>query len=175
MRAEWIKVFTVKLWWGLLVASIAVSAVAVISQLANSLPGMTFASSSGQRSLLASADVAEVFSLVLGIAIITAEYRHLTSRPTFLIEPRRGRVVAAKVVVSALLGLIYGACCVAVVAAIAVSWLAARSIDVDWGSSDVVGAMVGAVLVVGLFAYLEQTSQRPGETLVNLVKIVLGR
>jgi len=30
-------------------------------------------------------------------------------------------------------------------------------------------------LVVGLFAYLEQTSQRPGETLVNLVKIVLGR
>ena len=154
VRAEWIKVFTVKLCWGLLLASIAITAIAVVAQISSGTPGLSLGSSSTQRSFFASADVAEIFSLVLGIAIITTEYRHLTSRPTFLIEPRRGRVVAAKVAVSALLGLIYGACCVAVVAAIAGSWLATRHLGVDWGSADVLGAILGALVVVTLYAVL---------------------
>jgi ABC-2 type transport system permease protein len=58
-------------------------------------------------------------ALVLGVIMITGEHRHKTITPTFLAEPRRGRMAAAKLavalgaglavaVVAGLVGLAYG-------------------------------------------------------------------
>lgn len=53
-------------------------------------------------------DNARLLALVLGVLIITGEYRHKTVTPTFLAEPRRGRVVIAKLGISFLGGIALG-------------------------------------------------------------------
>jgi len=54
-------------------------------------------------------DNSRLLALVLGVLIITGEYRHKTVTPTFLAEPRRGRVVTAKLGISFGAGLLMGA------------------------------------------------------------------
>jgi hypothetical protein len=54
-------------------------------------------------------DVSRILALVLGAIIITGEYRHKTVTPTFLAEPRRGRVVMAKLGVGFGSGVVLGA------------------------------------------------------------------
>jgi ABC-type transport system involved in multi-copper enzyme maturation permease subunit len=64
-------------------------------------------------------DNSRLLGLILGVLIVTGEYRHKTVTPTFLAEPRRGRVVIAKLatafgggvalgVLTMLMGLILG-------------------------------------------------------------------
>jgi len=49
-----------------------------------------------------------LLALVLGVLIITGEYRHRTATPVFLAEPRRGRVVTAKLGIGFLGGIALG-------------------------------------------------------------------
>ena len=60
------------------------------------------------RQRLAVLDNSRLLALVLGVLIITGEYRHKTVTPTFLAEPRRGRVVASKLTVGFGAGLLMG-------------------------------------------------------------------
>jgi ABC-2 type transport system permease protein len=87
--------------------------------------------------------VGALFAALLGALSMTTEIRHGTIRATFLVTPQRGRVVAAKVVVSTLLGAGFGLAASALAAAVGTAALWLRGIDVRLDGGD------EALLVIG--------------------------
>ena len=154
-RAEWRKLMTTRLWWGMLLGAVALAALGVVAQIAsNGVKGnfsTPLSAGTTQRQIAASASSGYLFSIVVGIIMITTEFRHFTSRPTFLIEPRRGRVIIAKLLMSVVIGVIYGVACAGTAAAIMIPWLAAKHVTIGWFSDDVFRALIGAVLVITIF------------------------
>jgi ABC-type transport system involved in multi-copper enzyme maturation permease subunit len=99
VRAEWTKLFTTRVWIGLLLGGclLAGGFAALFTGVAGQAGGPPAVGTAGYEQLaLSLASNGSVLSLVLGIIGTTQEYRHRTATPTFLASPHRGRVVAAK-------------------------------------------------------------------------------
>jgi ABC-2 type transport system permease protein len=107
VRAEWTKLFTTKVWLGLLlgscvmVAAFAIFTTAFAGNAEAPIPPVgtpqfedVALSTAGQS--------ANILFLILGIIGMTQEYRHRTATPTFLTAPHRGQVVIAKLIAYAL-------------------------------------------------------------------------
>lgn len=73
-----------------------------------------------QRKVIRLAAIADVFALLLGVVIVGGEQSHGTITQTFLVEPVRERVLAAKGLVAAGLGALLAVAAAVVVVAIAV-------------------------------------------------------
>jgi ABC-2 type transport system permease protein len=93
-----------------------------------------------------------LFAALLGAMSITAEIRHGTIRSTFLVTPRRGRVVAAKVLVSILFGAGFGLVAGAVATAAGAAALRARGIELQLDRGDYVLLVAGAAGAAALWA-----------------------
>jgi ABC-type transport system involved in multi-copper enzyme maturation permease subunit len=93
-----------------------------------------------------------LFAALLGAMSITAEIRHGTIRPTFLFAPRRGRVVAAKVVASVLVGAGFGLVAGAVATAAGTAALRARGIEVQLDGGDDALLVFGSAAAAALWA-----------------------
>jgi ABC-type transport system involved in multi-copper enzyme maturation permease subunit len=93
-----------------------------------------------------------LFAGLVGALAITAEIRHGTIRPTFLMTPRRGRVVAAKVLASAIIGTAFGLVAVGVSVAVGSAALAVRGIPITLDASDYVQMPAGGMAAAALWA-----------------------
>lgn len=184
VRAEWTKLFTTRVWIGLLLGACVLVAGFVV--LFTSFAGNTQGGPQGgglpavgtaqyeQLVLAIGANVTVLF-LILGIIGMTQEYRHRTATPTFLTTPRRGRVVVAKLVAYALaavpfalvvLAVNYGVVAVAAGARGAVPSLTGDNLQVLVSSGlalvvyTVIGVGLGALVrnqvgaIVGALVYL---------------------
>ncbi len=102
VRSEWTKLFTTRVWLGLLLGSCVMVAgfAALLTAFAgNPQSGIPPVGSEVYEELaFATAANVVVLFLILGIIGMTQEFRHKTAVPTFLTTPHRGRVVVAKLV-----------------------------------------------------------------------------
>ena len=84
-----------------------------------------------------------LFAAIAGALAITAEFRYGTIRPTFLVEPRRSPVLAAKLTISALTGLAYGLLAEGLMAAFAAIAFSLRGIPNELTGSDYARILLG--------------------------------
>jgi ABC-2 type transport system permease protein len=158
VQGEFTKLFTTKLWLWLLIGSFAMAAMFVsltigfADEQGPDFPPLD--TPAGQRNLFSIAAASGVWALILGTISVTGEFRHQTVTPTFLATPRRGRVVIAKLVAYAIIGIGYGIATIAVTLAIALPWLSAKNIDVSLGSNGIPGTLVGIMVGVAVYAWL---------------------
>jgi ABC-2 type transport system permease protein len=151
VRAEFAKLRTTRLVYGV---AAAMAAFGVLTLVAN-------ATSAGQQGnpplsadsfpMLVAAPVRHTLlagaALLLGILGMTGEFRHHTVTQTFLVTPDRGRVVAAKLVAYPLATIALALTTMAVTAAVAAGWLAAKGI-----TPSLLDARLGRVVGVALLA-----------------------
>jgi ABC-2 type transport system permease protein len=93
-------------------------------------------------------------ALVLGVLGMAGELRHGTATSTFLVTPKRGRVVAAKLAAAAVTGLAMAAASSAAVLAVGLPWLRAKGIDVAIADAGVAARVAGLAVAVALYAVL---------------------
>ena len=68
---------------------------------------------------------------------ITSEFRHGTIRPTFVVTPHRTRVIAAKVIASLLMGVLFGLAAIGLSFGVGYAILAVRDIPLELETSHV--------------------------------------
>jgi ABC-2 type transport system permease protein len=173
VRSELLKISSTRMWWGLGLGALAYVALNVIAQaLAPATEGTpALADPQGVRNVWASAGSAgAVFALVLGILGMTTEYRHQTVSSTFLATPRRSRVVTAKMLAHAGVGLGIGLACCALTAALAVPLLAAKD-AAHLSTSTILAILAGALMTTALYAVM---GVAVGALIRNQVAAILG-
>jgi ABC-2 type transport system permease protein len=102
---------------------------------------------------LGGAAAGEVIVLVLGILVLSQEFRFGTATATFLATPRRANVLAAKAAAVAIIGAAFGAASSVAVLGLAVTLIRARGGVLIW-DRDVVEVLLAVVFVMGAFAVL---------------------
>jgi ABC-2 type transport system permease protein len=165
IRAEVLKLTTTRLWWvlalilvgyvGFLAALLAGVFGALGEQLATQ-PGAPQLPPEIIAPVVYSTVTAigYVFPLILGTLAVTSEVRYQTLTPTFLAEPKRGRVLGAKLLVLAVAGALYGL--VGLVASIGLGApiLALTGTDNGLGESDTWALAARVVLAMALWAVI---------------------
>ena len=118
VRSELKKISSTRLWWGLLIGAVLFTAlqsgisaaVAGVDTGGGQPPSPSLDTPEAIRQVYAGSAFAGtyIFAMILGITGMTGEYRYQTITPTFLVTPRRSRVVLAKMVAHLLVGFGYG-------------------------------------------------------------------
>ena len=155
VRSELRKLTTTRLWAWMLVLGMAMVGATTSLAIGFAEPGpLGLDTAAGQRTVFAQATASLVVVGILGITAVTGEFGHQTATPTFLATPRRGRVVAAKLLTYAAAGLAYASACTAVVLAVAIPWLAAKNVGVILSDTDLARTLGGVGIEVAMYATL---------------------
>lgn len=117
LRAELRKILSTRLWWALLIGALAFSGIQSVASAilagmeaqpgAPAQPGLDTAEAVRSVYPMAMFTGTYIFAMVLGITGMTGEYRYQTITSTFLVSPRRSRVVVAKILAHGLMGAVY--------------------------------------------------------------------
>lgn len=153
VRAEFRKLKSTQVWFWLLLGSLVVTGLLIWAEIGGS-----------DRATL-NEHVRDVFTsafnpvigaytaaFVLGVLVITTETRYQTITPTLLTTPNRWMVVGAKMILCALVGIVYSLACTVLTILLALPWLNSRHVDTSFGPHRVWTGLLGVFVIYILFA-----------------------
>lgn len=108
-------------------------------------------SKENQRTLFSADSLVGIFAALTGVLLVTSEYRYGTIRPTLLFEPRRSRVLGAKLITSALAGFGLGLLGAALAIGIGYAVLAGRGVTFALGGGEVAQLVLGTAAGAALY------------------------
>ncbi len=167
VRAELLKLFTTRLWWGMAIGVALSSAVFAVlfgflytSDVSLGGPGGGESARSfstpeqiANTVYTAGLSVGYLLLLTIGVMQIGMEYRHKTISSTFLTLPRRARAMGAKVVALLVIGAGYGA--LSVVASVIPGAVVLILRDADpFPTTGILRTLLLMLLVLGLWALI---------------------
>jgi ABC-type transport system involved in multi-copper enzyme maturation permease subunit len=161
VRSELLKIRSTRLWWGLLLGAVAYTAIqaGVSAGFAGveagvgrpATPGLDAAEAIRGVYAVSAFTGTYMFALILGITGMTGEYRYQTVTATFLVSPRRHRVVTAKMLAHLVAGIGYGLVGVLVALVAGGVVMAVRGHDLGLGVDRLWPSVGLAVLAVALW------------------------
>jgi ABC-2 type transport system permease protein len=169
LRAELVKIRTVR---SLLWVALANLGLLLVTAFSVSASEGSIDNASDDRSVAQIAAIAIVFALVSGIIVMAGEATHGTITQTLLVTPLRSRVLAAKAVVAAAVGLVLAVLSEAVVLLITVP---GASLDVHNARGVLIGVLVGAPLAGALGVGLGAVVHGQGAAIaMSLIWLLVG-
>lgn len=157
LRAEFLKLRTTRLvsaMTGLAVALTALIGVleAVTAGTGKGMAIPSLATAGGLRDNLASTGFGLLIAALLGVVITSGEFRLKTATDTYLDQPDRGRVLAAKVIAAAFAGAVLGIAAAATATGIALGFAASHGYALALPAPAIARYGVGAVIGSALLA-----------------------
>jgi ABC-2 type transport system permease protein len=152
LRAEWLKQRSTRTTLLLLVAMVGLVAL-VVAMHVLAPPIASLATRAEQMKVFeVGTSIGMLFAGVVGAIAITAELRYGTIRPTFLVTPRRGPVIAAKLLVAALTGIVFGLLAEGLMAGAVTAAFSARGVVNQLGGGDYLQLLAGGAGAAALWA-----------------------
>jgi ABC-2 type transport system permease protein len=146
VRAEILKLRTTRTFLAMAGSAFALFMVVTVLTLALS----DVDTSRKVEDLLSNSGIVALFGLVLGALGMTGEYRHGSVTMTFLVSPRRYRVVAAKALATLASGALLGLLAVVLNTIVVLIWFAVSGDDLGVSVGKVIGIDAGAIALTAL-------------------------
>ena len=150
VRSELLKIRTTRGWFAYLVVLVALvgigAAAEVGSRSLDERSGLDF-----QYALVDLIGISSLLAIILGITIVTTEFRHGTITPTLLATPGRERVLAGKAIAGVLVAILFAVLAILVVLIVASIYTSIDGGQLELADGDVVERTATNVLGVVLW------------------------
>jgi ABC-2 type transport system permease protein len=148
VRAELRKLTTTRTFWWTMITTVAFAPVGVLLAIHGGTSEAPLDSAEGFRNAIGWGSSGGVLMIIIGVLVVAGEFRFNTITSTFLITPRRRRVVGAKLVAITLVGLAVAVVTSLVTLAAALPLLDARGVDLGSHVGDAAIVLVGGAASV---------------------------
>ena len=145
IASEFRKLVTTRSVYLMLAGLIVIVGLGVVATTTDGEPGSLLAPLQDQVFLNVSLTIAPLFGLLLGLRSFTDEFRFASIVPTLLASPVRRRVLGAKLVATAVGGIVLSLAAVAISLAVGVPILIVKGIEVT-GSAGALALVMGRLL-----------------------------
>jgi ABC-type transport system involved in multi-copper enzyme maturation permease subunit len=171
LRSEWLKLVSVRTSWLLLGTMILIEGLA--AGLLTGLADIKDLRARDPATLIIGTPLATVFAFTLGALLSTNEFRHGTANSTFVVTPRRERVIVAKLAIGLVVGVVSALLYIAVNAGLGLSILSNRGVPVEADMAVNIYAGVGTGLVLACLIGVALGALLRNQVLTIVVGLVL--